>query len=381
MRHVAIVVAMFGMLSAACVTAQQREVVYFEDFEADVGHFISADPAAEIGVTQDPEHVFSGERSLELDYVQAPIRPDVRDWGFPGAIFLPTPDGAADVGEVAFALKTKLATPIVVILTEGEDGPRYSSMLWSRADTWQQYSLTLDEFTPDLEGPDDPNGKLDPGQVSGLVIADGHSLVRMIAESSPLFHVEPAAEQTLWLDEFAARAGQPEAAPEIDQEPLVRYSPPMRELFTVGGRDVSIASEEQADGAFALRVDYTIPATTLFGVLHSIRPGALSEGSALRFHTRTHRDVTLLVVLEERRGPGETGVSRYQTMVPLEPSDDFEMVTLPLSLFELGDDQTDPNGELDADLVNLLSIVDATAIIENSEVLNTLRLKAPVVVE
>jgi hypothetical protein len=381
-RSLVAITLMLILLPLTSAIAQTQDVLYFADFEDGTTDFVSGDPAAELSVTDDPDLVFSGERSLQLEYVQAPIYPDVPDWGFPGAVFLPVPEGAAGVGEIAFALRTELSTPIIVVLAEGEDGPRYNCLLWCSAERWNEYSLALDDFSLDLDGPADPNGTLDPELISGLAIADGDALVRLLAESSPLFHMEPAAEQTMWLDEFAARAGQRISAPAPEgRQALADYSPPMRGFLTIGGRDVTVSSEDQPDGDRALRIDYTTPAGTLFGILHAVRPGALADDATVRFHARSNREVTLLVVLEERREPGELGVSRYQSIVPLTASDEFEMITLPLSLFELQDDQTDPDGALNAELVNLLSIVDITAIIENSEVINALRLKAPVVVE
>jgi hypothetical protein len=204
----------------------------------------------------------------------------------------------------------------------------------------------------------------------------------MLTQSTPLFHLEPPAEQTLWLDEFAVLTGAGEAAPEVEGPALpASYSRPMSGFLILGGRDVTVASEEQADGAAALRIDYTVPERTLFAVVHTIRPGALEGADAIRFHARTNRKVTLVVSLDERRGPGDVNKSTYYTSVQLEPGDEFEMITLPLSLFELGEDQTDPDGELNPERVDTLSIVDGTAAFENSEVINTLRLLPPVPVD
>ena len=380
-RTVIAIVMTLATLSLTHAVAQEREVLFMEDFEGGVGSSVTLDPAAELSVTNDPDLVFAGEGSLQLEYVQAPMYQDVPDWGLPGSLALPLPEGLAGLGEVAFALRAQLSTPIVVTLAEGDDGPRYNCLLWCAADEWSEFSLALDDFVSDLDGPVDPNGRLDLELVNGIALIDADSFVRAIAEQSPLFDAEPAAEQTLWLDEFVLRAGEPPAAmPEVPA-PLAHYTPPMRGFLVIGGRDVTVASEEQDDGAYALRLGYTMPATTILGLMNAIQPDALADCSAIRLHARTNRQVTLIVALEEQREPGDLGKSRYESVVTLEPSEDLQTITLPLALFKLADDQTDPDGALNADLVNMLSIADVTAIFTGGEVINTLRLLPPVAVD
>ncbi len=376
-----LLVIAFGALLPVSAAAQQ-DVLLVADFEADTGGFVSADPVAELSISDDPNLAFEGQGALQLEYVQAPLYPDVPEWGLPGALYLPLPDGAEGLGEIAFALRSKLSTPIIVVLAEGEDGPRYNCLVWCAAGTWNEYSLVLSDFIHDRNGPADHNGRLDPADMTGVAIVDADGFVRMIGEATELFHVEPPAEQTLRLDAFVLRAGEPPTAPSPGgPTALADYSPPMRGLLALGGRDVAVYPEEQEDGEFALRADYTTPAGTLFALAHALRPGVLDGVGAIRFHARTNRRVTLVVTLDERRGPGELNKSSYHATMQVEPADEFKMVTIPLSLFELGDDQTDPDGTLDADLVEMLSIIDATAAFEGSEVINTLRLRAPVAVE
>ncbi len=381
MKRAMIAIVTLAALPMAQPVAQEREVLFVADFEGEMSGTVTLDPTAELSITNDAAIVFAGEGSLQLEYVQAPMYPDVPDWGVPGSLAIPLPEGLGGLGEIAFAMRAQFPTPIVVTLAEGDDGPRYNCLLWCAADDWSEFSLALDDFTPDLDGPQDPNGRLDPELVGGIALIDADSFVRRIAEDSPLFDAEPATEQTLWLDEFVLRAGEPPAAAPEVPAPLARYTPPMRGFLVIGGRDVTVASEEQDDGAYALRLGYTMPTTTILGVMHAVQPDALADCSAIRLHARTNRQVTLIVALEEQREPGDLGKSRYESVVTLEPSEDFQMMTLPLALFKLADDQTDPDGALNPELVNMLSIADVTAVLTGGEVINTLRLLPPVAVD
>jgi hypothetical protein len=363
-------------------TCAQDELLLYEDFEADTGRVISGDPAAELGLTHDPELVFEGGSSLQLRFVQASMRPDRPEWGFPGALILPLPQGAAGLNELSFALRSELPTAVVVTLIMDEDGSRHNRIVWSPAEEWQEHSLRLDEFILDRDGPPAPEGGLDPARVTGIALIDAQGIARLIAESTPLVHVDAPQEQTLWLDDLTLRATASTAGPAPDLPlSLADFSPPMRGFLPLGGTDLRVSFEEQADGEPALALDYTTPPRTLFGVILPVARDALADASAIRFHARTNRAITLVVTVEERREPGEPGKSRYESTVRLEPSDDPRMITLPLSLFTLGEDQTDPDGALNPELVEALFIVDATAAFEDTEVINTLRLTEPLAVK
>lgn len=379
MRYLTLVVAL-SVLPWVQAAAQQ-DVLFRADFEEDLSGFVSLDPTAELTVLTDPEVALAGDGALQLQYVQAPGHPELPGWGLPGAVVLPLLDGLPGLTEVSFGLASALSTPVTVMLVEDDDGPRYSTVLWSAAGAWQEYSLGLADFYPDRDGPEDPNGRLDPERVTGLAIIDADGFVRAIEATSPLFASQDFAEQTLWLDEFVLRAGEPPepAAPE-GPVPLAHYVPPMRGFLVVGGLDKLVAAEEQEDGQTALRIDYSTPAQTLFAVIHTLAPEALADARAIGFQVRTEHATMLVVALEERRGPGDINKSSYHAMVAIEPGEQFETITLPLSEFRLGDDQTDPDGALDPELVSTLLIIDASAAIGNAEVINTLRLRAPVAI-
>ncbi len=380
MRHLASAISV-SLLLCICAVSAQADMLLYADFETDTGGFISADPTGELSVTHDPHLVFEGEGSLEFRYTQMPFQSDVPEWGLPGVLIIPVAGGAPDLSTISFALRSRLSTPVVITLGLGDEGPRYNRFIWSTAESWSQFELSLDEFIFDRDGPGDPEAPLEPGQITSIAVIDAHGFVRMIAEEEPLVHVDPPVQQTLWLDSFALSTRASAPVPELQQAHLLAdYASPMRGFLPVGGTDLHIESERRPDGEYGLRVDYTTPARTLFGVLHHVPHGALADATSLRFNARTNRPLTLVVFLEEKRGPGELDKSRYESVVRLEPGEDLREITLPLALFELGEDQTDPDGALNLRLVEMLSIVDVTAAFEDTEVINTLHLSPPEVI-
>ncbi|MGC9317653.1 MAG: hypothetical protein ACP5KN_06400 [Armatimonadota bacterium] len=370
--------AVAALAAALCVgvAAQEGDALLLLDFEEGPEGFFSIDPGTSVSATADPELAHSGSGALQVQYMQRAMTVGGGGSGFPGAVVLPLMEPFEELGTVSFAIASELSTPVVVVLTEGPDGPRYNCMLWCAAGAWHEYSLSLHEFTFDLDGPPDPNETLDPGEVSVVAIFDADAFLRVIGQSTELFHVEPPEEQTLRLDDFRLLGEEPEVTPEADGAvTIATYQRPLRGFTCVGGQDVVAEAEELEGGGSALRLDYTIPERTLFAVMHPARRGSLAGMEAIRFQGRTNREVTLIISLEEKRGPGDENKSSYNATVPLMPGEGWETISAHISSFSLGDDQTDPNGALDMDLVHTVTIGDATAVLEGAEVLNSLWLR------
>ncbi len=374
--------AVMAFMLCSFAGAQEDDTLLLLDFEEDTAGVVSADAEALMCTIDDPEVVFAGERSLQVDYMQEAATPGGAGRGFPGALVVPLVDQFGDLRGVSFAIATALSTPIVVNLSEGPEGPRYNCMLWCNSGAWHEYRLSLDDFLPDLNGPDDPNGTLDPGLVNTVSFLDADSFLRMLAEGTPLFHVDPPEEQTLWLDDLRLLGRAPEApAEEGPGVTIGHYSPPLRGFAFIGGRDVNAVSEELADGGHALRVDYDVPPGTLFAIMHLVAPGSLAGMGAIRVEAMTNSPATLIVSVEERWGAGEQNKASYYALVPLESTGGWETLTIPVSSFNLGDNEVDPNGALDMDLVSTVMVGDGTAVLENTEVINSLWLRELVAVE
>jgi len=381
MRHL-VTAAAVALMLCSFAGAQQDDTLLLLDFEQGTEGIMCADSEATLGTTDDPEVVFAGERSLQVDYLQEAVTAGGVGRGFPGALVVPLVDQFEDLRGISFAIATALSTPIVVNLTEGPEGPRYNCMLWCNSGAWHEYELSLDDFIPDLNGPVDPNGVLDPSQVNVITFLDADGFLRTVAESTPLFYAGPPDEQTLWLDDFRLLGHAPEAPAEEGAGVTIgHYAPPLRGFACIGGQDVNAVSEEQADGSYALRVDYGVPPRTLFAIMHLVPPGSLAGMGAIRLQAITNSPATLIVSMEERWGAGEQNKASYYTTVPLESTGDWETLTIPVSSFNLGDDSTDPNGTLDMDLVGTMMVGDGTAAVEDAEVVNSLWLRELVAIE
>ena len=139
---------------------------------------------------------------------------------------------------------------------------------------------------------------------------------------------------------------------------------------------VTVGEEEGRDGGKGLMVEYTVPASTILAVGHQIKPALLADATAILFRVKTSGQATLLISLEENsggEGEGEEGnKANYSTTVQVEATDEWRTVVVSFDSLKLGDDNFDPNGQLDPELVGMLMIGDATAAMAQADIENTL---------
>lgn len=345
------------------------QVLVQRDFETDLGTVFTMDRQATLGVCHDEGVAFTGKGALRLVYTQrpSPQTPGVPD--LPGSVLMPVMPPQPKLGAISFALRTTLAGPFVCMLGEGDNGPRYTAMLWSQANQWQPFTLRLKDFTFAREGPADPDGKLDPERVAALVLIDLQAMLGQSGEANTIFYMEPPGEQTLLLDDLKLTEAVPEPIPAVPA-PMISYGLPVKGMVFVGGLDVKLTEDADDAGEPVLKVEYTVPRRTLLGIAHALKPGALSGAGAIQIRLRSSGKATFIVGLEEQRSPGDK--SSYNTSFTLSGLDGWQTVTLPLSQFKLDGDRPDPDGKLDPEQVGMLMLGDLSAMAQQTDLSNVL---------
>lgn len=373
-------------LTLACgfAVAQEEGVLLSLGFEEDTGGFATMDKQAQLAVTREEGVVYGGEGSLEMKYSQRPVKTDGEDLDLPGSLILPLAETQPQLAGVSFAVSSDSSVPILVLVAEGDGGPRYNSIVWCEAGAWHEFALSLDEFQWDNDSPQDPDGKPTPEKINAVVIVDISSFFLAIAETAPFFIAGPLRDQALRLDDFKLlaknRAPKPAPAPE-GVVPIADYEPPLKGIVFLGGRNLVVGHEEMDDATKALKIDYAIPARTLLALVHRVRSGSLADVKSFRFRVKSNGQATLLVGLEERRGPGDENKTSYNAIVTVQPGAAWQTITVPISDFKMDQNNVDPNGKLDLEMVDTLMIGDVSAMGEEQEISNTLWLDELVAVQ
>lgn len=365
------------MMIVGLTFAQDDGALLKLDFENDLGGFASADPEAELSIVREEGFAFEGAGALELWYFQRAINPGNMDGGIPGSLMLPIEGGVAGLRAVRFAATAEISTPLAVMLTEGDDdGPRYTAMIWCEGGQWAEYELGIDDFHYDRDSGADADGKLTPESVKGVVVVDIGGFFRFMAEQNPMFHIAAPAEQAIMLDEFELSTTEPETEEAKEGTvPIQDYAWPMVGVALLGGEAVKACAMTEGEGEKALKLEYEVPAQTIFALIHQVRPGSLAGVTKLRLQVKSEKGTALVVNLEERTGPGEDKKANYSSMAQVKAGHEWQTIELPISAFALGDDGVDENGKLDIENVVMAMVIDLGAMVGQADVTNTLQVR------
>jgi len=365
----------------ATVAFAQQGVLFSEYFEDGVGDFVTLDQRAVMDVTREEGEPHGGRGALQLSYTQRTYGPSMQTEDMPGTLILPLSEPLANLEGLSFAIWSEKSTAIMVMLGEKDDGPRYNCLVWCEAEQWHEIELGLDDFTLDQDGPDDPDGKLDPELINGIGFVDASSFLRYLAQTTPMIHAEPETDQVLRLDDVKLLATSPvRTDPGEGIVPIADYEQPAG-FVIIGGEDVIVADEDAGDGTRALTVTYDLSPGTLVGVAHQVKPGTLADVGSLQIRVRCTAETTLAVTVEEERGEGGMFKAEYMTMVEVEAFEPWRSIVIPVEDLTPTDQCNDPNGRLDMDLVGTIVVADATALVTNEAVTNDLSLDELVGIE
>ncbi len=372
------------LLLGGVAVAQQEGVLQYMDFEKDAGGFATMDREAKLTVTHEAALVYKGTGSLQLAFPQRAIKQGPEGMVMPGSLVLPVPAPLKDLKSLSFAAAAFHSTALAVMLSEGDNAPRYMLPVWCEAGDWHVCKLSLDQFHLDGDSPPDPDGHLVAEKIKAVVILDLGGMLRAMTDQQPMIYSAPPVDQTLWLDEFKLLSTAPEALPQPpDGVRVTDYKAPAAGLVLVGGKDVSLTDEDDDQGQKALKLEYTLPPQTIMGLVHLFKPDMPTSFTAFRFRAKSTGNVTLVVRVEEKRGKGMGNIG-YQTMVSVKGMKPWQTITVPISSLKPEGDQTAARPP-DLSKVDALMIMDMSAMGgaggPTSAVKNTLWLDDMVVVK
>ena len=334
------------------------------------GELPGADAGATIEITADSNGVRSGQAGLFYAYEVQPrafrLLALQRQWDLSG------------MRSLRLWVKPGVTTMLTVGVGE-RSGATYSAAVLCPGDAWQEVHVNLDELLPG-DAPKDPNGKLDLDQVTSLQVSDAaHLLVNLQPELQGRRH--------LYLDDvtFEEQAapvsqggrevmGRPGYLVDSFENGLVRWSPfglqfdAGLKLAFFDGAAVTEAAAPAGGGKRCLKWSYSRQQGRVTAVLRDVGALPLREAKTLHLWTRTEKDGTYLLALEEKDG------SRYQTMVTLKAGDGWRELEYFLSNFALADESQDENGKLDPDQVKQVGVADLSALLGGAVGENVLRL-------
>lgn len=297
---------LIALTVACCCVALAAEdgVIHRWGFEDGVDGWITGDSQARLGRSNAPDLRFRDAWVAEFSFMQR--LPDAgNEEEVPGMVAASVPGSVSELQSVRFAVATAFPTPVIVALNE-EDGSSYQAVVWSPAGSWTEACLALEDFTRDLDTPDE-NAKLDCDQIRMLAFLDGGLVGRSLESMGiPIFNHKPA-ENTLWLDEVTL-SSEPAAARQEGGLVVDACDAPTIQWMPLGAEDVTMdLVEATGDEAAHYKIDYVVPGQKAFGLARRIPAGVLEGCSSLSFDLRCEMATTLFLFVED------TNHERYGT--------------------------------------------------------------------
>ena len=355
---VALAVAHSGIAGAQAPVAEWL-------FDGDVDGFACTDQTAQVTSTND-ENVVREEDNGVLELSYTPRADGLQ------ALLGQATGGLTGGSSLLGHIRTTAQTVILVALNEA-DGSSYNTTFSSLPGRWQEIALDFTEFALGDDSTDE-NGQLDPDQVETVVIADAVAMLATLAEQIPFLIAPDMSPRMLWLDDV--RIDSEGVDPRwvevsIDGADGVRVesfeSAPLQWVCLAGeGIEVTYDQDRKAHGEYSLRLAYDLPPNKLFVAATGLTGVPLAGMTMLSVSYASEVATTLLVEIDEADG------SKYNTMVPIDATDEFVALEIPLNDLGLADDSTDENGRLDMGQAKQLVVADFSVMAGNPVTVNTI---------
>jgi len=339
---------LFPILGFALATTQDAPLIRSTFANGEDGWVVAQaqGTGGKVAAVHEPANLKVGAGSLNLTY---PIAQ-----GQMAGATLPIAEGvAAKMASLHFWVRSDSNTPLTVSLQE-KGGGQYVAMITVPKDKWQEVELSARDFVPNGDAPD-TNGKLDLDKIETVSLFD---LSQFLAQAPPialLVGLKNGTRSLLLSDFQITTKPLPDAATATDSEYLFDTFTRPQASWTVFNANGAIL-EAAPLFSRALRLDYNLPYGEAIAAAKRLKPGVLTGKKTLNLHLASTHACQLLVQLEEKTG------GKYNAMLSLPASVNPIDKTIDIATMTPDEQTKDPNGKLDLDQIQQLTVIDLTAV-------------------
>lgn len=320
----------------AFATALQAPLIH-DTFERDLSGWRVLTPSYTLRRTSNSHDVREGAGALEMSYVfvegQFPLV--FREVG--------SLEGAEGISAWFKASRDAL---VVLLISEKEDGERFTLPVYLPAQTWTRVVANLDDFQLADDSPI-KNRKLDLDNVAAVGFLD--VLPAFVQGETMEYLFGPrTGTNVLWLDEFQILDRKPAGGKMAGEGLVDAFNRPFSSWLPLLG--VTLTPSESG----GMRVYYKREPNRLYAMLRSVSPGTLAGGKELTLKVKAPQEVRLAFGVEETDG------EKWQAIVQLPGGNEVAEVSVRFSEMQKTEDSGSADGAVSPEKIKLITLVDLT---------------------
>ena len=320
----------------AFATALQGPLIH-DTFERDVDGWRVLTPSYTLRRTSNQPDVREGAGALELSYVFV-------DGQFP-LVFreVGSLQGAEGISGWFKASRDGL---VVLVISEKEDGERYTLPVYLPAQKWTRVVANLDDFQLADDSPI-KNRKLDLDNVAAVGFVDILP-VFVRGETMEYLFGPRSGTNVVWLDEFQILERKPARGKMTGAGLVDAFNRPFASWLPLLG--ITLTPSETG----GMRVYYKREPNRFYAMLRSVSPGTLAGGRELALQVRAPQEIRLAVGVEETDG------EKWQAIIQVPGGNEVADVSARFADMQKSEDSGSADGKLSPEKVKLITLVDLT---------------------
>lgn len=349
-------------LGAAGAFAQDAQApLLSHSYEESDGGWMGIGGSGVVSVTHEAANVKNGKGALQFAYALTK--------GEFCLIVLPTPDKVLSKAKsLRFWVKADHATPLSLVVQE-KNGGRYNAIFSVPKNGWQQVEVSTADFVLDRskDAPKDPDGKLDMDLVENMGLAD---MAQMFVQGDGALAKAVGVSEgprKLFMDDFAVTAASlpPACTLKGGEGSFDTFARPQLGWITVGDIVATRMTGKPLEGA-GLQVKYHVGPGQVAGFARSVPADALTGAAKIKFSAASAKATKIVVQFDESSG------GKYTTIIDLPGNSTRADYSLSVADFKPSDDSHDDNNRLDLDQVTQILFLDASGMLNQADLDNTI---------
>lgn len=326
-----------NLVTVLALSTLSQSALIHDTFERDISNWRVLSPSYALRRTSNPPDVREGEGALEMSYVfvegQFPLV--VREVG--------SLEGAEGIAGWFKASRDAL---LVLLISEKDDGERYTLPVYLPAQKWTRVVANMEDFQLADDSPV-KNRRLDLDSIAAVGFVDVLPIF-VRGETMEYLFGPRTGTNVVWLDEFQILEEKPVNGKLTGSGLVDAFNRPFSTWLPLLG--MTLTPSESA----GMHVYYKREPNRFYAMLRSVSPGTLSGAKELVLKVRAPQEVRLMLGVEETDG------EKWQAVMQVPGGNEITDVLMRFAEMQKTDDSGSADSVLSPEKIKLITLADLT---------------------